>query len=275
MSRNLLIVILSAAFASLLQGCIVSQTVNLQNLDVTGPRNHPPVHLQTDSASTRVTVSPRFDFNAGPAITGTLPDQENTNTSAKIRWKMPDVTGSLDADLPVTPAIAFSLGGTVADELWGAHAGMGIRFWGKGLAGRLEAGVQWQSLSSHATYVLTNQYSFSSSSDSVLIDRHVRQSHANWYGALTLNSHFPDAGFNLFVQVALVNQTLFSVHILNPGETDAEYNSSYVVLTPGLSLNFGPSTRLLLGARMDFENRIEGVRADPKIMPFLQMDFEL
>ncbi len=273
--RRYLPFLVPAGIALLLEGCIVSQSVRLQSLDVTGPHNHPPVHLQTDSSWATVTISPRFDFTSGPAITGKVPDNQGLDTGGTVRWRFPDVAAGLDADIPVTRVMSISLGGNFADGLWGAHGGLGLRFWGKGIAGRVEVGMQWQSVSSRAVYVLTNEYTFSQGSDSLLQNRRLRQTSMNWYGAFTLNSHFEGFPLNVFAQVGFVRQSLLSVTLLKPVGEDAEYGSSSVILAPGLSFDLSPSARLVGGARLYFENRIQGAHTDPKVFPFIQVDFGL
>lgn len=114
----------------------------------------------------------------------------------------------------------------------------------------------------------------------------------DFYGAITFNSKNPDWLVNIFLQATFSKQSLAKfkptvadsvIVVLLPfpipiqptaivHDQRAEFSSNFVVITPGVYVNFGPSTRLLFGARINLQTEIRDSSPSTFVLPFLQLD---
>jgi hypothetical protein len=59
-------------FINLIGCTTINQTIYLQNIEVTGPMNNPPLNITTDQKQGSFTISPRFVINDNKQINGRI-----------------------------------------------------------------------------------------------------------------------------------------------------------------------------------------------------------
>lgn len=291
-----------------LNGC-VTETIHLQNLSVDGPLALPPVHVTADSAANSWHITPRFTANSERSMTGRVDghtrvnargvyqvdtiqnngsisyserDGVNTYTfeGENLAWTLPRYTLGLDFDYTLTNHLALSLGLSYSpgnpQEYWGGTVGLGYFFYNRGLGGRLEGGVIFQSRSYTVDYVHVVDPAFSQTSDVTFLRKTGRDMSTNIYTSLTVNSMRAEWLVNFFMQVSLSTQTL--VDVTSPQSNGLEemrvnHLSTFLSFSPGLYLNLTPSSRVILGLRLAHGMSIEDASHDFVPMPLIQLDF--
>ena len=114
-------------------GCAdIRQTIYLQDADINGPLNHPPIYI-SDSRNS-ITVSPWFSFGSNNQIAGrsnhskvnangvyqvdTIRDggeiyyressaNINEYNQSNVKWNLPEVKAGVDVDLPLSRTISI------------------------------------------------------------------------------------------------------------------------------------------------------------------------
>ena len=227
-------------------GCTTTREIYLQDIDVNGPINVPPVHITNNVKPNSLTITPRISLPTTSGLDGLVeghslvnnqgyyqvdtvqnsdgscsfdePSGVNTNSfrGNNLQWNLPTANATLDFDLPTSPS--FSVFGGVSysssrnKTLWGGHAGLALFKDGPTSGIRLEGGVRWQSLFYDvSSLVVTTTSAFGSTNTYIMFYRdRYRRTHVNPSGSFTFNSKNPDWPLNLFFQASVAWQTLYN-----------------------------------------------------------------
>jgi hypothetical protein len=225
-------------------GCAdIQQTIYLQNAEVNGPLNNPPIFI-SDSRN-GITVSPWLSFNSNNQVTGranhssvnasgvyqvdTIRDGgqiyygvSNANkydyTQNNVKWNLPEVKAGVDVDLPVSRTIAifgsFNYTSQNLYQIVGGSFGFGFYSVKNNDAIRLNIGCTIQQYQYDATTVLV------STIDPVFGKEYTRvdffhdidkKSNLNFFGNLTYNTVSVSMPINFFFSLAFFSQTLLNV----------------------------------------------------------------
>ncbi len=242
----------------LLAGCSsVTQTIYLQNVDVSGPLNQPPIEVMSHPGST-FTISPRLSMNGRRFLSGNVESHSSVNEnnvyqvdtifnndgtkSYKIsdsnthefkgdnmQWNIPQVSAGLDMDIQLSNAFAITGGLSYAADnnrdYFGGTIGIGL-FELKGTrAFRFDAGIIWQNLYyDAASIVVTKEYNSSSGytvKDVSFFRDKGNLNSVNPYLSFTYNSAVQNSPINFFVSLGFFTQTVVS---FNPDNYDPDYS---------------------------------------------------
>jgi len=239
--------------AIFLAGCAdIKQTIYLQNAEVNGPLNHPPIFISDKRDG--ITVSPWLSFNSNNQITGkanhtqvdangifqvdTIRDggqvyygQSNANNfeynQNNIKWSVPDIKAGVDVDLPLSRTISlfgsFNYTSQNLYQIVGGSFGLGFCSVKKSDAVRLNIGCTIQQYQYDATTVVV------STIDPVFGKEYTRvdffhdidkKGNLNFFGNLTYNTVSADMPINFFFSLAFFSQTLLDVQPTNPNRVD-------------------------------------------------------
>jgi hypothetical protein len=124
----------------LITGCAtITEEVYLQEVDVAGPINHPPIHITSGKEKSSITVSPKIFINTSSDISGQVnhtnvngqgiyqvdtiqngdgtwryresPANRSKYSGKNLNWKLPNSYAGLDLDISLSKSI--SLAGSV------------------------------------------------------------------------------------------------------------------------------------------------------------------
>ena len=243
-------------FISLVGCTTINQTIYLQNIEVTGPMNNPPLNITTGQKQGSFTISPRFAINDNKQLSGRIEKHTYVDNSGIYRvdtvlnngtrfyregdgnvneykgnnliWKLPNFLAAVNIDYAAGNHIGLNLGLNYAVQnqvsYTGGCAGIGL-FSEKGnSAFRIDAGVMWQQLSYIAsTVVVTKETFYNNSQSNTTIDFFKdRNKSTNWnpYVSLTFNTSSKTAPLNFYVNLGYFSQTLFD---FEPSDPNPEY----------------------------------------------------
>ena len=295
---SLAVVGLSFASGLFLSSCTVKDTIYLQDVNVRGPVNQPPIHVNDNANGGDVSLNVHASGGNRQLVEGHVDGSGSPNKYAtrymNLSWNLPKSYFGTDVDLTLSRGIALTLGfnySTLEEESFlGGHAGLGLLFHGEAVSGRFDAGVHWQTLKYDAATVVERQvtslFSSSSSTDTFYFHDIGNSTLFDYYFSLTLNSKKHDWPLNFFAQIAISKQSLtnfqpstqveyglFETHIIV--DTRAKSSATFLMITPGIYVNVGSSTRLLAGVRVAKETEIILGSPDIILMPLLQFDLKL
>jgi hypothetical protein len=280
-----------------INGCTtVRETVYLNSLDVSGPIEQPPIHISNKVKAREIHLTPRFSYNQNRqfhshAAGDTYQDYSSSEKGENFHWETPAAQFGLDIDYLASDHIALNLGvnfaamhGTV---FWGGNMGMGFPFSGPPLAGRVECGLQWQSIAYDAYSVVVREVTswWSSSTETSVMYFHDVKRATPWniYTTLTLNT-ISDGFLNGFTSISLSWQTAASFHprhIDTAGplyeyhytDTRADNSMTFLIITPGFVFSLSPSISLLTGIRIMKEMQLDHGKST-LIVPLMQVDLK-
>jgi len=254
MKKILLISIISVL---LINGCTtVNETIYLQDIKISGPVNHPPLHITQGQKRKSVTISPRFSFNSINSLSGKLEGHTQVNDRGfyqvdtsfidnktweykesnanrydfkgeNLKWNIPDGSFGFDIDFAISDKVALfgGLNYVVQNQrdLLGGCAGLGYFGEQENYSTRFDMGVTWQNMYYDAsTVIVTSIYD-----DNILRNSYVtfyrdrdKSSSINFFGSFTYNTAFDDFPLNFYLNASYFSQTLFD---FEPGETNTEY----------------------------------------------------
>ncbi len=238
-------------------GCTtINQTLYLQNIEVSGPMNNPPLNITTNQKRGSFTISPRFSINDNNQLSGKIEKhsfvdnqgvyrvdtvfdngtrlyKESTGNTTEYKgnnlvWKLPSFLAAVNIDYSAGDHIALNLGLNYSvqnqDSYVGGNVGIGFFSEKEGSAFRFDAGVMWQSLSYVAsTVVITEETSFWSSTTNTTVNFFKdKNKSTNWnpYVSLTFNTSSKTAPLNFFLNLGYFGQTLFN---FEPSDPNPEY----------------------------------------------------
>ncbi len=285
-------------FASLFTGCgTTTETVYLNELSVNGPIVQPPLHL-TDKpvagelhALPRASVAPRREIETVTDGNVYTPDHGFPGKN-NLHWSVPSTQFGIDFDYMLSDRFALSFGLTYAptnrQESWGGNAGFGFPFAGEVVSGRMEVGVQFQSMWYDArSVVVTRHTSWGSGATTTNVSYFHdidRSTPWNVFATLTVNSH-TEHFVNFFGSVSVSRQTLATfeptdedVLVLDANyhytDARAEQTTTFVFVTPGVIFTVSPSVRLIAGARL-MKSIGVGESIPVLVAPSITLDFGL
>ncbi len=216
-------------------GCTtINQTLYLQNIEVSGPMNNPPLSITTGQKQGGFTFSSRFSINDNNQLSGRI--EKHTNVDAggiyrvdtvlngdgsriykesnknfneykgkNLKWNLPNFLAAVNVDYAAGNHIALNLGLNYSvqnqSSFTGGNAGIGFFSEKEGSAFRLDAGVMWQSLSYEASTVMITEetplFGSSSTTISFFKDRN-KSTNLNPYVSLTFNTSSKNTPLNFF-----------------------------------------------------------------------------
>jgi hypothetical protein len=234
---------------AILSGCAnIQQTIYLQNAEVNGPLNHPPIYISDSNKG--ITVSPWLSYNTNNQVTGkknhskvnvdgvfqvdTIREggqiyfgQSNANnydySKNNVKWNQPEVKTGVDVDLPLSKTISlfgsFNYTSQNLYQIIGGSFGFGFYSVKKSDAIRLNIGCTIQQYQYDATTVVV------STIDPVFGKEYTRvdffhdidkKGNLNFFGNLTYNTVSTDMPINFFFSLAFFSQTILDVQPENP-----------------------------------------------------------
>lgn len=230
-------------------GCAdIQQTIYLQNAEVNGPLNHPPIYISDNRNG--ITVSPWLSFNTNRQVTGrsnhskvdssgifqvtiikdggqTYYGQSSANnydyTQNNVKWNQPEVKAGVDIDLPLSKKISLfgSFNYTTQNlyQIVGGSFGFGFCSIKKSDAIRFNIGCTIQQYQYDATTVVV------STIDPVFGKEYTRvdffhdidkKGNLNYFANLTYNTVSTEMPINFLFSLALFSQTILDVQPVNP-----------------------------------------------------------
>ena len=257
--KGLLKYLLSLFVLSLfLTGCTtVTQTIYLQNVDVSGPVNQPPVGVMSNTGST-LTISPKFSYNGRNYLSGNVDSHSSVNENNvyaidtihnpdgthsykisesniydykgdNLKWNIPQLSAGLDMDVQLSKAFALTAGLSYASDknrdYFGGTIGIGLFDLTDTRSFRFDAGIIWQNLYYDAqSIVVTKEYNSSSGYTvqdvSFFRDRN-KLNTFNPYLSFTYNSASRNTPVNFFLSLGFFTQTVVS---FDPDNYDPDYS---------------------------------------------------
>lgn len=319
-------IIFICIFVLILFGCTTVQTLYLQDVEVTGPINQSPIHITDSTETPSVTLSMRFSYNPEKEIKATTDGTPNVNSQGfyqvdttynngtitytktpgantfpypgqNLTWDFATVTTGLDFDFKVSRNFALFAGVIYAGgnnkSLWGGNAGIGVFGINKGIAFRLDVGLQIQSIAYDAYTIAEVQETgiFGSTDEYVIFYHDIdNETYFDPFVNFTFNTAKKDWILNIFFNAGYSVQTLLDFepqtydYLWYPfppfiyGETitsdfRGETTAGFIHFTPGIYFNFTEQSRLLIGARFFYETQLEDATQNLFILPMMQVDF--
>lgn len=264
--------------------------------------NPPPIHITKNKAVCTVTISPRLSFNSYSGISGSFggeryrdnfQDSIFRSRTDNLFWEIPQAVIGVDFAVSNGFAIAGGLNYSILDhtKLFGGSLGFGFFKEKDGHTIRFDAGLLMQELyyDAKTVVVVTENPPFGSPTTSVYYyhDKD-KNSGVDLYAMLTYNTVIDKLPFNFFLNAAYFNQTIldfeptketdFRYSFLLPGKTTqdirGEASSSYLSLTPGITLEFNDWSWLVIGARIMHDIGLNNTSKDTFILPVIQWDIQ-
>jgi hypothetical protein len=234
--------------ALILSGCAdIQQTIYLQNVEVNGPLNHPPIFIS--DGRNGITISPWLSFSPTKQITGrsnhskvnasgvyqvdTIRDggqiyygESRANyyeyTQNNVKWNLPDVKAGVDMDIPISRTISifgsFNYTSQNLYQIVGGSFGFGFYSIKNNDAIRLNIGCTIQQYQYDASTVVV------STIDPVFGNEYTRvdffhdidkKGNLNFFGNLTYNTVSAEMPINFFFSLAFFSQTLLNMEPKN------------------------------------------------------------
>jgi hypothetical protein len=287
----------------LMIGCgTVQDTIYLQNVQVQGAVSQPPIHVTTKSTGGKsVYLTPHISINSKTSLSGSLspqysgrvPDSLSAFRRKGLNWSLPSVQFGLDLDCGLSDNMALILGGSQSEvnhlSLWGGYAGIGFFDRDENSAIRADLGVQLQEVSYDAATVLertTTPFWGNPYAQTFFFLDTGKETHLNFFATGTFNSIHDDWVLNPFLQAGFSTQKLTNFSPRNSRvesglgtyiSTDlrAESSAFWLFAVPGVYVNVGQSSRLLLGVRTAYQAGVENANPSVLFSPVLQFDWKL
>lgn len=228
-------------------GCFtVEQTIYLQDVNVSGPVNQPPLQVTTQN-KTAVTISPRISFNNRKYISGNVENHTQVNYEGyyqidtifnsdgsksyqisdansrpyegdNLRWDIARVNAGLDMDFQLSGAFALTAGISYASDkerdYFGGTVGFGLYKLTQTGAVRFDAGIIWQNLYYDAATVVVSEvrdiWSDYTRTDVSFFRDRARSRSINPYFSLTYNSAYAESPVNFLLSLGFFTQTVLS-----------------------------------------------------------------
>jgi len=254
MKKIKLIAILLSPF--LFFGCAtITEKIYLQEVEVAGPINHPPIHITGGKEKSSITISPKIFVNTVSDVSGyvnhtnvnsrgiyqldTLQNgdgtwryRESTANTNKYRgknlnWKLPELYAGLDLDFSLSKSISLAGGINYSSNdqtgLIGGSVGLGFYKESEQGAIRFDAGINIQEYAYDASTVVvttTDPVWGSPTTEMAFFHDINKNSDINFYASITYNSIFENSPVNFFVSLTYFGQSLLD---FEPSETNIEY----------------------------------------------------
>jgi hypothetical protein len=281
-------------------GCgTVQDTIYLQNVQVQGSASQPPIHVTTQSKG--VYLTPHVSINSRTSLSGSLSPQYSGQVPAALPafqrkgldWSLPSAQVGLDLDCGLSDNAALILGGSQSvvnhRSLWDGYAGIGFFDRDENSAIRADIGVRLQEVSYDAATVVerttTPLWGKPYTETCFFLDSD-KETHLNFFATGTFNTIHDDWLVNPFFQAGFSTQRLTDFSPRNSRvetsfgtyiRTDqrAESSAFWLFAAPGVYVNVGQSSRLVLGVRISDQVGIENANPSVLFSPVLQFDWRL
>jgi len=250
----------------ILSGCKTShiptttvRTIYLQEAEITGPINQPPIHITDSSNTSSITITPRFSYNSQTDVRGqmgghSLVNEEgifqvdtfynngsftlNETPGANIHhyngknftWNVASVYAALDLDFRLSRnfGLFFGVNYSVQNKIktWGGAAGIGLFSVSSKTAFRLDIGLNIQEIAYDVYTVLVVKITPSSGEDDyVIVDNRIGKStHFDPFISLTYNTTYRDWFVNFFLNAGYSGQTLVDFKSESSSDKDRSGN---------------------------------------------------
>ncbi|MDP4114728.1 MAG: hypothetical protein Q8903_01260 [Bacteroidota bacterium] len=279
------IVCICFAFAAvnIFIGCAtIEDEVFIQNAQVAGPLNQPPVQVTTKDAqkkfiisSSMVTTNPKSyidnmsiilsDYNKLAKI-----DKHNWDKN-NFGWSLPAYSAGIQFELPLSKSASVTVGGNYSEvknkdllggllsfDLHGISGSVGVRY---------TIGLSYQEFYYDAyTYVIRKKTPYGGKTEESTYAFHDLNTDGlfNYYMMLTINSDIKNPPINAYIAIAFIKQRLLS---FTPGtsvgqdvflnnyisiDSRGSYSTEFISISPGLFYTFNNSIRILCGVTLAF-----------------------
>jgi hypothetical protein len=231
----------------------ITDTLYVQNVDVKGPINQPPVRV-TRKDSTSFTISPKFFINSNKKYSGLIDGHTPVNSEGifqvdtiknensykialgentfdfegeNLNWSIPDYFVGVDIDIAISKKVAlsggFSLSGKDKTNLYGYRVGLGFFSASNNIGVRFDGGLIWQKYTYDAASVIVREEEtdFESSTSEVIFFRdRGKSTNLNHYLSLTINTIYEELPLNFLVNFGYSGQSLID---FEPNSYDKDY----------------------------------------------------
>jgi len=234
----------------ILSGCKTShiptttvRTIYLQEAEVTGPINQPPIHITDSIDAPSITVTPRFSYNSQTDIRGqigghslvneegifqvdtfynngsfTLKETPGANIhrygGKNFTWNVPSVYAALDLDFRLSRNFGMFFGFNYSAQnkinTWGGTAGIGMFGASSKTAFRLDIGLIIQEIAYDTYTVLIVKTTPSNGEDDYVEfgNKIGKSTHFDPFISITYNTTHRDWFVNFFLNASYTRQTL-------------------------------------------------------------------
>ena len=283
----------------LLWGCgDVHETIYLQDVEINGPINHPPIFVTDNNSGIR--ISPWFSSNSISQVTGKtnsyLTDSITNFGQNNVRWNIPNVIAGVDIDLPISKKVSifgsFNYSSQNSYEMAGGSFGFGFHSVTNTNAIRFNLGcsIQQYQYDAYTIIVKTVDPLFGKEyTDTGYFHDINKKSNVNFFGNLTFNTVSENLPINFLFSAAFFSQTLLSFTPENPDKIDypggtatttdtrGEISTTFISFSPGIYLNVTPEMRIVVGVNIakdigSFSSESGSFSSGLFIMPFAKID---
>jgi len=267
--NSLIRIILVSSYPTLLlllSGCKTShiptttvRTIYLQEAEVTGPINQPPIHLTDSIDASSITIIPRFSYNSQTDVRGQIGEHSLVNeegvfqvdtfynngsftlketpganidrySGKNFTWNVASVYAALDLDFRLSRNFGVFFGFNYSEQnkisTWGGTAGIGMFGASSKVAFRLDIGLIIQEIV-HDTYtVLIVKTTTSNGEDDYVMfgNRIGKSTHFDPFISFTYNTTHRDWFVNFFLNAGYTRQTLVDFKSMSSSERDISGN---------------------------------------------------
>jgi len=231
------------------------RTIYLQEAEVTGPINQPPIHITDSIDAPSITVIPRFSYNSQTDVRGQIGEHSLVNeegvfqvdtfynngsftlketpganidrySGKSFTWNVASVYAALDLDFRLSRNFGVFFGFNYSEQnkisTWGGTAGIGMFGASSKVAFRLDIGLIIQEIV-HDTYtVLIVKTTTSNGEDDYVMfgNRIGKSTHFDPFISFTYNTTHRDWFVNFFLNAGYTRQTLVDFKSMSSKEKD-------------------------------------------------------
>ncbi len=238
----------------------ITDTLYVQDVNVKGPINQPPIRV-TGKDSSSFTITPKFFINTKKSYDGLVEGHTKVNSEGffqvdtirngdevtyretagvnnfqfeeeNLHWSMPDYLVGLDIDIALSRKIALSGGFSISSKdktnLYGYRFGLGFFSASENVGVRFDGGVIWQKYSYDAASVIIRDDG-SSTREVIFFRDKGSSTNLNHYLSLTINTIYDLLPVNFLVNVGYSGQSLIDYE---PRDTDDSYYLFFPISDP-------------------------------------------
>jgi hypothetical protein len=254
--KNIFLIFSFVIIGLFLQGCVtVSDTLYLQDVEVYGPVNQPPVKFMNSDETKSFIFSPKVYLNNSKEKTGSIIGHSKVNSLGffqvdttftndgkalfketegvnnfdfngnNMNWQIPSYMIELDADYFVSPKFIISGGISLSEvdqrNLFGWKLGVGFGGFSGDFGLRFDTGLIWQQYEYNASTIIVRetQSLFQDKTREVFFfEDKGKTTNLNHYLSINLHYAAEDAFINPFIGVAYSSQTLLDFEPKNQFE---------------------------------------------------------
>ena len=264
-------------------GCAtIEDEVFIQNAQVAGPLNQPPVQVTTKDAQKKFIISSSVTINNPKKYIDKMGIiLSDYNKLAKIDkhnwaennfgWSLPDYSAGIQIEIPLSKSASVTVGGNYSEvennDLFGGLLNLDLHGISGAVGVRYTIGISYQEFYYDAyTYVLHKETIFGGKPKETTYAFHDINTDGllNYYMMLTINSDIKSPPVNFYVAIAFIKQRLLS---FTPStsigqdiffndyisiDSRGSYSTEFISVSPGIFYTFNNSIRVLCGATFAF-----------------------